>query len=1189
MKTPWSRPVSALAANATQDRGRWAWGTGLALWLVGAMVPVQAQAPATLTSRKDQTGSPSDLAGQFEFSSASYYVTDNEYRSATSRNLWGALITVTRQGAGVGRVLVDYYTTNQFDLTDGRGSLGPGLDAGGSGAGAAGTDPIFSAAMPFESAAVYPAPALLHLSRTTAVPGLDYSPVSGTLVFDDYQMSASFVVPTEWNYYSTLFDRTLSNCLKMVRLVLANPRPAPEEDPGFIAPTLGSTSQAALGIVMVNQLSFNGLTNVPTFSLGRAHYRLDEFGRSGSALSNENTTRVEVLLPGGGPGTVRVHLTSGYRYNLGQSNDPGNDPSAFANTGLPLEAGSDYADEAPHTYPNTLRTDGSDPIFNGQDFTSQPPGNSFDLTFASNETVRFVYITCTNDSVVEFNEDIHVLLEPLSQQPGIGPNPMATVTILFDDQPAGAADREWNPENVSYSTPPFNLQPGANRTVYVAAIQPDQRALIGGEFTAYNGTPRVGLARLLPNGFLDTSFVPGLAANSAVYALALYPAAATNVGAGGHSGKILIGGAFTSCDGRQRHGVARLNNDGSLDDTFRPGLGANGPVYAIALQQDGQVLVAGDFTQFDGQDLNRLVRLNDDGTVDGSFQPGAGADGAIRAVVVRDCPTNIFLARAGFSNEGEDIAVIETGANQGVISLNHDFPAPHRLRVFHDLNPEPLMDATLTGTGVVPLSYGPGVSTQVKIVIHPQQSGLAAPWRYTATILPAFTNRTIFVAGDFATFDHQGCGGVARLLENGAPDPNFGTGAGAEGRVWSLVVQPDGKPLLGGEFSHFDSHPRRGLVRLNGDGSVDESFQTGAGFNRPVYALALQPDLKPVVGGWFTQYNSTRRMGVARLLTTGVLDTSFMDTAFNQFAGLCRNFSFESPGFVSTIALQADGNLLIGGDFTKKLGGNPAPAASLCWTRADKANRLNVARLIGTWGQTPTLVTNHGTPTLVAKPNPPQGPGQVEFLGGTYRAEAGAPGLAMSLRRLDGRLGTLEATLASDPYFVRGDEQPRSVATNEAWLEAFYTSTFFASGAGAPTPRHVGDTHSHELWVPILGEPIFGGQPAFNLSLTAVTGRLVLGGETIPLGAAFGHTAAIPILLDHYWPRPQLQPRLSPDGQALHLDFALSAGQSYVVETSGDLVHWTALITNSAVGWQGSFTASNLLARPYQFYRLRNP
>ena len=137
--------------------------------------------------------------------------------------------------------------------------------------------------------------------------------------------------------------------------------------------------------------------------------------------------------------------------------------------------------------------------------------------------------------------------------------------------------------------PTFNVvddgtnRDGANYAVLALALQPDGKLLIGGGFTAYNGTPRNHIARLNADGSLDASFNPGSGANFEVHALALQS-----------DGKVLIGGTFTSYNGTPRNRIARLNADGSLDASFNPGTGADTSVRALALQPDGKLLIGGE-------------------------------------------------------------------------------------------------------------------------------------------------------------------------------------------------------------------------------------------------------------------------------------------------------------------------------------------------------------------------------------------------------------------------------------------------------------------------------------------------------------------------------------------------------------------------------------------------------------------
>ena len=1118
-----------------------------------------AQRFARLTIVDDETVPPPDLAGTFQFSSISYRVTDMEawnyttyggtLASDNTRCIQGALITVTRSAPAVGRVLVDFATTNKFNLTNLLGAyysdyvylgLASSYYYGG-----ALYDLIYGTYYYSYSTLYYP-PIVI------AEPGYEYMPTNGTLVFDDYQMSASFVVPI-YSYSSTTLDRAgLTNALRIFNVVLSNPRAAPEEDPNLIAPKIGSTNEAVVGIVDVSGGSAGGLygTNlVNGFSIVSAHYRANEFGRREFLQSSTNVSRlaVDVILPGGAGGSVNVIVARSFTGGGWYGSSP---------YGQELMAGSDYADADDNilysrffnrAYPNTIATDGSDPMVNPNDFIY----TNFTLTIPRNFTETSFIVNITNDTQVEFNEDFMIYLRPINNQPVLGPNPYSSVTILYDDQPAGAVDREWNPENVSYSTPPYNPMPGANNVVYAAAVQADQRTVLGGDFTGFNGTPVNRVVRLLQNGFFDTSFRSGVGADNAVYSLVIYPTGSLY----SNDNKIVLGGAFSSYNGLQRNGVARLNPDGSLDDTFRPGFGANGPVYSVALQSDGKVLVGGEFTQFNGENLNRLARLNNDGTIDRSFNPGYGADGPIHAVAVRDLSTNIFFARAAYSNHLEDVYVVETGANGGQLALNYDFPITNNLRIYYGPG-QPLLDLTVGGQGAASLNFGPGVSTQVRIVMNEGLSGLDARWRYSGTILPNVTNRTLFVAGSFVAFDGVYCGGAARLLTNGALDLSFSAGAGANGTVWSAAVQPDGKLLLGGDFSDFDFHARNGLTRLNLDGSVDESFNPGSGLDGPVYAIALQPDMKPVIGGKFTRYNTTRRMGVARLFTTGALDTGFLDTGFNQFAGLCRTFSFDSPGFVSAVALESDGDVIIGGYFTNKLGGNTAYEVNNawtpfpCWTRADKTGRQNVTRLIGTWGLTPTEVPVGTNTAIVLLPNSPQGPGNLNFLQSTYSVDEISPTLAVTLRRVDGRMGTVDAIIASSNSTAVAGRHFLSVNTNVTWPEDFYTTNWIYRNVGGPAPRQVGYVGYSYLWVPILDEAFIEGDHTFDLGMFQAQGSLLLGGETIPLGAALGDTSARVTIVDNDVARGTF----------------VFASPTYTFNKGDGFAHLTVLRTNGTAG-----------------------
>src|SRR5438874_9672654 len=123
-----------------------------------------------------------------------------------------------------------------------------------------------------------------------------------------------------------------------------------------------------------------------------------------------------------------------------------------------------------------------------------------------------------------------------------------------------------------------SFDPNANNEVRVLAVQADGKILVGGFFTVIGGQTRNRIARVNPDGSLDTTFDPN--ANGEVSALAVQA-----------DGRILVGGTFSSIGGQTRNRIARVNPDGSLDTSFDPN--ANRDVTAVAVQADGKILVGG--------------------------------------------------------------------------------------------------------------------------------------------------------------------------------------------------------------------------------------------------------------------------------------------------------------------------------------------------------------------------------------------------------------------------------------------------------------------------------------------------------------------------------------------------------------------------------------------------------------------
>ncbi len=202
---------------------------------------------------------------------------------------------------------------------------------------------------------------------------------------------------------------------------------------------------------------------------------------------------------------------------------------------------------------------------------------------------------------------------------------------------------------------------GTDGVIRTVVVQPDGKIIVVGDFTTFNGVAYHGIVRLNAEGRLDPAFDPGAGANRAdpntfgsVHTAVVQP-----------DGKIVCGGNFDTFNGAARNGVARLNADGSLDTTFNPGSGVRSIVYAVAVQPDGRIVIVGGFTTFNGVARNGVARLNADGSLDGSLQADLnfGPNGTVIVAAVQ--PDGRIVIVGGFTT-------FNGVARNGVARLNAD-------------------------------------------------------------------------------------------------------------------------------------------------------------------------------------------------------------------------------------------------------------------------------------------------------------------------------------------------------------------------------------------------------------------------------------------------------------------------------------------------------------------------------------
>lgn len=564
-----------------------------------------------------------------------------------------------------------------------------------------------------------------------------------------------------------------------------------------------------------------------------------------------------------------------------------------------------------------------------------------------------------------------------------------------------------------------NFVASVDSTVFAIGQQADGRIVLGGSFTTVNGQPHPGLARLESDGTLDATF--NASASDSVLALAIRA-----------DGRIVVGGIFSTLNGEPRGCLGRLNPDGTLDRGFdTPITYALGPnVRSLVLDTDGRILVSGGFTAIAGQARNYIARLAPDGSVDEWFNPGSGPTpsgyNAIMAVAIQ--PDGAILAGGGISSLGGQARaffarLVDTAAPPLVNEIPchttpvrwlRSGPGPEvwRAHFAHSTNG---VDWTDLGDGVrIPGGWRlPSETAFDRGVIHARGFVVGGSWHFdmvggppllvvspvsqtngpatTATFsasalgaaplayqwfkdgtrlgdggtIVGATTATLTLtnvlgadAGGYAVVLSNACGVVTSavavltvldpLLTSQPLDQLAHAGQSATFFVAALGTPPldyrwrhDGVEVAGATSATLtltNLQPATAgsydVVVSNAFGSVTSAVAVlsvnlavadafNPGANEPVTTLALQPDGRILVGGSFTRLAGQVRNRLGRLHPDGTLDA-----AFNPGGNPGDTNAYSG---VSALLVQPDGGMLVAGS----RGGRQSEFRASVW-RLDK-------------------------------------------------------------------------------------------------------------------------------------------------------------------------------------------------------------------------------------------------------------
>ena len=332
----------------------------------------------------------------------------------------------------------------------------------------------------------------------------------------------------------------------------------------------------------------------------------------------------------------------------------------------------------------------------------------------------------------------------------------------------------------------------------VVFIQSDGKIIVGGRSGLYDNS--IGgysvLKRFNTDGSLDESFTsPKFCGN--------YDGYIRDVGQQS-DGKLIVVGHFTSVDGDGQNRIARLNTDGSLDNTFSIVQGFNGNALVCKVLADDCILVGGNFSSYNSSGNSRLLKLNSSGAIDATFAGNISITNTVHAIAI-DSGGSVYA-----------------GGNFGsrIIKLN--------------------INGTTDG------SFDPGSGFNDRV-----------------TAIQIQSDGKIIVGGWFEVYNGSSCNpGVVRLETSGAVDGTFASeGTGIEEwsglSVQALEIQSDGKIVAVGWFVVYDGTLQRGIIRLNTDGKRDTSLVTGLGFSDRAQDVKIDTSGNIYVAGFFYYYNGS--------------------------------------------------------------------------------------------------------------------------------------------------------------------------------------------------------------------------------------------------------------------------------------------------------------------------------------------
>ncbi|HLF32641.1 MAG TPA: T9SS type A sorting domain-containing protein [Cyclobacteriaceae bacterium] len=362
-------------------------------------------------------------------------------------------------------------------------------------------------------------------------------------------------------------------------------------------------------------------------------------------------------------------------------------------------------------------------------------------------------------------------------------------------------------------------------------------------------------------------------------------------------GKIIVAGNFAYANGIRKYSVARINNDGTLDEQFDPGTGPNYYISQICIDSENKIILSGSFTSFNGSPAKNIVRLNQDGSVDNTFDVGLGPNANIYDL---DTTFNGKLLVAGNFSQINGINVLYVARLNSNGSVDTTFTNPTGLPGYPttmEIKSDGSIYLEIYASTVVKLDKDGNIDQSFVFGTHDLHSG------QIFSLLPQ--EEGVLIGGTFLNFDNSGNGFLVRILNNGNLDTTFNVGDKLNSQVSVIQQLPSGEIIAGGNFTQFDNSPAT-LISLNEDGSLNKILGTSS-TNVINFVGIYSPQNQLFVGGEFTVYNTLSCSGLIKLEDYEVPDPDFIP-------------EFTSEALVEVMEMDKNNKLLVSGSYDEIYG-----------------------------------------------------------------------------------------------------------------------------------------------------------------------------------------------------------------------------------------------------------------------------